>query len=137
VISGARDDIFHQYYETLKVKQNHSYEARNLASNPPTIDASNRKSLATGTFEEDIEIILKKLTQIGLDQVIVFDLSPPEWGISVVRVIVPELEASFNRNYKPKSRAIAFAERQQTTGVESNARNIRAAETHLPAGGVF
>lgn len=137
VISGARDDIFHQYYETLKVKQNHSYEASNLTSNLPTVDARIRTSLSTDTFEEDIEIILRKLTQIGLEQVIVFDLSPPDCDISVVRVIVPGLEASFNRNYKPKSRAIAFAERQNRAGFESNTRNIREAETHLPAGGVF
>ncbi|MBD0345353.1 MAG: YcaO-like family protein [Coleofasciculus sp. Co-bin14] len=137
VISGARDDIYHQYYATLRIKRNSSYEVLNLESNPATVDARVRKSQATGTFEEDIEIILEKLKRAGLNQVIVFDLSPPGWDISVVRVVVPELEASFNRNYKPKSRAIAFAKSQGLPEVEAKAGSMREVDTHRPAGGVF
>lgn len=137
VISGARDDLFHQYYTTLRIKRNSSYEASNLASNPPTIDARGRVSEATGSFEEDIEIILKKLQRGGVNQVIVFDLTPPDWDISIVRVIVPALEASFNRNYKAKSRALAFAERQRLGEMELNSKVVREEETHRPAGGVF
>jgi ribosomal protein S12 methylthiotransferase accessory factor len=137
VISGARDDVFHEYYATLRIKGNNSYEARNLASNPSTIDANVRQSQATQTFEEDIEIILEKLKRVGMNQVIVFDLTPLEWDISVVRVIVPGLEASFNRNYKLKSRAIAFAERQSLAEAEPKAKDIREVETHRPAGGIF
>ncbi|NER31366.1 MAG: YcaO-like family protein [Symploca sp. SIO1C4] len=108
LISGARDDIYHHYYTALKIKGNGSYEAGNLESNQPTVDARTRKSQATPTFEEDITIVLEKLKQAGLNQVIVFDLTPPDWDISVVRVIVPGLEASFHRGYRPKQRAIAF-----------------------------
>ncbi len=137
VISGARDDIYHQYYATLRIKRNSSYEVLNLESNPATVDARVRKSQATATFEEDINIILEKLKRAGLNQVIVFDLSPPGWDISVVRVVVPELEASFNRNYKPKSRAIAFAKSQGLPEVEAKAGSRREVDTHRPAGGVF
>jgi ribosomal protein S12 methylthiotransferase accessory factor len=137
VISGARDDIYHQYYATLRIKRNSSYEVFNLESNPATVDARVRKSQATGTFEEDIEIILEKLKQAALNQVIVFDLTPPGWDISVVRVVVPELEASFNRNYKPKSRAIAFSKSQGLSEVEAKAGSRREVDTHRPAGGVF
>ncbi len=137
VISGARDDVFHEYYATLRIKGNNSYEARNLASNPSTIDANVRQSQATQTFEQDIEIILEKLKRVGMNQVIVFDLTPLEWDISVVRVIVPGLEASFNRNYKLKSRAIAFAERQSLAEAEPKAKDIWEVETHRPAGGIF
>ncbi|HEY9635755.1 MAG TPA: YcaO-like family protein [Coleofasciculaceae cyanobacterium] len=137
VISGARDDIYHQYYATLRIKRNSSYEVLNLESNPATVNARIRKSQATSTFEEDIEIILEKLKRVGLDQVIVFDLSPPGWDISVVRVVVPGLEASFNRNYKPKSRAIAFAKTKGSSVVESQVGSRREVDTHRPAGGVF
>ncbi len=137
VISGARDDLFHQYYTTLRIKRNYSYEASNLESNLPTVDARTRLSESTGTFEEDIAIILGKLQRIGIEQIIVFDLTPSDWDISVVRVIVPALEASFSRNYKTKSRAMAFAEQQRLAGMELNSRAIREEETHRPAGGVF
>jgi ribosomal protein S12 methylthiotransferase accessory factor len=135
LISGARDDIFHQYYTALRLQINSGSEARSVESNPPTVDARVRKSQATSTFEEDIEIILEKLKQVGLNQVIVFDLSPPEWDISVVRVIVPGLEASFHTTYNPKQRAIVFAESKLSTMVKPKGGGIRAADTHRPAGG--
>ena len=135
LISGARDDVFHQYYTALRLQRNSGSEARNLESNPPTVDARDRKSQAASTFEEDIAIILEKLKRAGLNQVIVFDLSPPDWDISVVRVIVPGLEATFHTNYKPKKRAIAFAESQCKAVVKPKAGGIREADTHLPAGG--
>jgi ribosomal protein S12 methylthiotransferase accessory factor len=135
LISGARDDIFHQYYTALRLQVNSGSEARSVESNPPTVDARVRKSQATSTFEEDIEIILEKLKRAGMNQVIVFDLSPPEWDISVVRVIVPGLEASFHTTYNPKQRAIAFAESQLSAVLKPKAGGIRAADTHRPAGG--
>lgn len=135
LISGARDDIFHQYYTALRLQKNSGSEVRTLESNPPTVDARVRKSQATSTFEEDIEIVLEKLKQAGLNQVIVFDLSPPEWDISVVRVIVPGLEASFHTNYNPKQRAIAFAESKLSTVVKSKTGGIRKVDTHRPSGG--
>ena len=135
LISGARDDVFHQYYTVLRLQRNSDSEKRNLESNPPTVDARERKSQATSTFEGDIAILLEKLKQAGLNQVIVFDLSPPEWDISVVRVVVPGLEASFHTNYNPKKRAIAFAERKVSTVVQSKAGGIRTPDTHRPAGG--
>ena len=135
LISGARDDIFHQYYTILRLQKNCDSEARIFESNPPTIDVRDRKSQATSTLEGDIKIILRKLQQIGLNQVIIFDLTPSDWDISVVRVIVPGLEASFHSTYNPKQRAIAFAERQVSTQIKPKVANIRVIETHRPAGG--
>lgn len=137
LISGARDDIFFQYYTALRLKGNGSDEAKSVASNPATLDASIGQSQTTSTFEGDIEIILQKLKQVNLNQVIVFDLSPPQWDISVVRVIVPGLEASFHRSYNPKQRAIAFGKRKNTFGFVSKSQGNQGTETHLPAGGKF
>lgn len=135
LISGARDDIFHQYYTALRLQRNHDAEARILESNSPTIDARDKKSQATSMFEDDIEIILDKLKRVGLTQVIVFELTPPEWDISVVRVMVPGLEASFHTIYNPKQRAIAFAERQLSTLVKPQGERWQLADTHRPSGG--
>lgn len=135
LISGARDDIFHQYYTVLRLQRNRDAEASILESNPPTVDARERKSQATSTFEDDIEIILGKLKNSGLNQVIVLDLTPTDWDMSIVRVIVPGLEASFHTTYNPKQRAIAFAERQLSTMVKPKVEGVRVAETHRPAGG--
>jgi ribosomal protein S12 methylthiotransferase accessory factor len=117
------------------LQRNRDAEASILESNPPTVDARVRKSQATFTLEDDVAIILEKLKQVGLDRAIAFDLTPPQWDISIVRVIVPGLEASFHTTYNPRKRAIAFAESQLSTGVKSKAGGIRSADTHRPAGG--
>lgn len=135
LISGARDDIFFQYYTALRIKGNGGNQALNLESNSPTVDARTLKSQATATFEQDIAILLEKLKRVGLEQVILCDLTPPEWDISVVRIIVPGLEASFHRSYRPKHRAIAFGRSKNTFGVASKTEGIRPVDTHLPAGG--
>jgi ribosomal protein S12 methylthiotransferase accessory factor len=133
LISGARDDVYQQYYATLSTQSNRPTSEPD--TDAPTVAASIRQSEATPTFAQDIALILEKLQRVGLEQVILFDLSPPEWEIAVVRAIVPGLEASFHRNYKPGQRAVAFAKRQHSTQPSAASREIRNRETHLPAGG--
>jgi putative methanogenesis marker protein 1 len=49
-------------------------------------------SYHTDDFLDDIHIVLDRLKAAGLDRVIVHDLTRPEIGVPVVRVIVPGLE---------------------------------------------
>jgi ribosomal protein S12 methylthiotransferase accessory factor len=44
------------------------------------------------TFEEDIQMELGRLQQAGFDRAVVVNLTHPELGIAVVRVIVPGAE---------------------------------------------
>lgn len=136
LISGARDDLFRQYYTAIKVNnktQNQGCES----DKSTTIDARLRKSEATSTFEEDINLVLQKLKRVGLDRVIVFDLSPPEWDIAVVRVVVPGLEGYYHKNYLPKHRALAFAKSKKYTQINSPSAVVyKEIEAHLPAGGI-
>lgn len=45
------------------------------------------------SINEDVELILERLSQSGFGQVLAFDLTRPEVGIPVVRVLVPKAEA--------------------------------------------
>jgi ribosomal protein S12 methylthiotransferase accessory factor len=45
------------------------------------------------SINEDVELILQRLSQSGFGQVLAFDLTRPEVGIPVVRVLVPNAEA--------------------------------------------
>lgn len=137
VISGARDDIYHQYYRTLQLKGSGSYDPHNLQLRPETVDAQQRKSQANPSLEEDIAVVLEKLKRIGLKQVIVFDLTPPNWDVFVARVIVPGLEASFHRSYQPKQRAINFAKRKGHTQFDTQNKPRPKDDTHRPAGGLL
>ncbi|MCK5539284.1 MAG: YcaO-like family protein [Deltaproteobacteria bacterium] len=74
------------------------------------VDAQERLSIKTSTFEEDINICLEKLKNIGLDQVIVVDLAEEGSPFSVLRVIVPGLEGVEELiNYAPGSRSKKIA----------------------------
>jgi ribosomal protein S12 methylthiotransferase accessory factor len=46
-----------------------------------------------GDVLSDIELILGRLRRAGIEQAVVIDFSPPDSGVSVVRVLVPGLEA--------------------------------------------
>jgi ribosomal protein S12 methylthiotransferase accessory factor len=60
------------------------------------------------TFEEDIAWELERLRAVGVDQVVAVDLTKPEFGIPVVRMIIPGLEGM---DHSPKYVAGARARR--------------------------
>jgi ribosomal protein S12 methylthiotransferase accessory factor len=43
-------------------------------------------------IDEDVRCLLDRLPQYGLDQVIAFDLTHPDVGLPVVRLVVPGAE---------------------------------------------
>jgi len=93
-IHGAREDAtladFRKRigYERTKKLNSHWFdgsEKRSFASVP---------SFESDDFLLDIRHMLAKLEEAGLDRAVVVDLTRPEIGIPVVRVIVPGLEMS-------------------------------------------
>jgi ribosomal protein S12 methylthiotransferase accessory factor len=91
-IHGAREDTPHANlrkmvgYERTKRLNRYWFEADG------EVDLQEIRSLDTPDFLEDITTIVASLRRKGLDRVIVVDLTRPEIGIPVVRVIVPGLE---------------------------------------------
>jgi ribosomal protein S12 methylthiotransferase accessory factor len=51
-----------------------------------------RSSIASDTFEGDVSTILSRLASVDVKSAIVVDLSKPQIGIPVVKVIVPGLD---------------------------------------------
>jgi ribosomal protein S12 methylthiotransferase accessory factor len=90
IIAGSRDDLFTIEHLRNRLLDNVSVREQRLGQ--PVAYGPPRVSEATATFEEDIAIVIRKLARVGLDRVIVVDLSVPEFGIDVVRVSVPGLE---------------------------------------------
>ena len=71
--------------------------------------ASGLRSSATQSFEGDTLQAIDRLRAAGLEQVIVVELTLPEFPmIDVVKVIVPGLESYKFDFYKPGRRALAF-----------------------------
>ena len=93
-IHGAREDA-----TLADFRKRIGYE-RTKKLNSHWFDGSEKRSFAAvPSFESDdflldIKHMLAKLQQAGLDRAVVVDLTRPEIGIPVVRVIVPGLEMS-------------------------------------------
>jgi putative methanogenesis marker protein 1 len=97
-ISGARDDMFRRSYSTANSEHAARAIATRGATTPARVDFARLPSLDTDTVEGDIATQLALLTRAGFDRVIVVDLTDPEIGIPVVRVIIPGMEFSVKRD---------------------------------------
>lgn len=108
-IAGSRDDIM--TYEHRRMRQRPSSQIRELADDKEHAIPFIRTSRATDSFEGDCQALLDSLVGSGIESAVVFDLSWPELGVSVIRVVVPGLEGygSFPY-YNPGQRARAAAE---------------------------
>ncbi len=91
-IHGAREDaVLAEFRESMgydRVKRMNAYWFNGDEYEP----AADVVSCATDDFKTDIEEIVRRLTAAGLDRVIVCDLTDPDIGVPVVRVVVPGLE---------------------------------------------
>jgi len=105
VISGLRDDFRNETYEELldpdvielTRDQVRRCQARRDFRKVPTKNGE--------TLEADLAWELKCLKRVGVRRVIAIDLTKPEFGLSVVRVIVPGLEPIVGSSYSPGRRA--------------------------------
>ncbi len=92
-IHGAREDT-----DVAEIRKKIGYE-RTKRLNRYWFDASDEvdfgdiQSFDSDDFLTDIRRTIRRLEDAGLDRVIVADLTRPEIGVPVVRVIVPGLEA--------------------------------------------
>jgi len=95
LISGSRDDVSaNEYLEKQNVDfQNEILNQLNqLNGASAMLDYANIKSWDNNSFSADIALITAKLAEAGLTQIAVVGLTKDEFGIAVVRVVVPGLE---------------------------------------------
>jgi YcaO-like protein with predicted kinase domain len=105
LIAGSRDDNGRaRYCETQD--DGLARRARERLSGPATRRFEETRSYVNDSFEEDVKLLLDRLREASLNQVVVVDLSKPELGIAVVRVVVPGLETYHHvQGYVPGERA--------------------------------
>ncbi len=112
-VVGSREDILHTDYLPSTLDRR-GRRARALMQSV----ASSRDFRAIGrfefeTFESEVAWLLQRLRNVGVEQAVAIDLSRSEFGIPVVRLVVPGLEGSdHHAGYTPGARARAIAERR-------------------------
>ena len=88
MISGARDDMPRSDYIRYRDPDNLQY-FRTHTSLPGSRPYTAVPSFESDSFEEDVNWELARIQETGFDRVIVLDLTRPEFGLPVVRVIIP------------------------------------------------
>jgi ribosomal protein S12 methylthiotransferase accessory factor len=110
-IAGARDDLDRDAYEQFRsppriaaaLAEIERLEGPRRSFNAVSDGFSER-------FDEDLVAVLAALRGAGLNQVVIVDLTRPELGLPVVRVVVPGLESMWEApGYTPGPRAQAVS----------------------------
>ncbi len=105
LLAGSRDDYFGREQRINRFfsdGRKGDFEAIAV-----TTDANRHSSGSTDSFHGDIGVVLDRLRAAGLESVVVVDLTHPDLGIPVVRVVVPGLEGYAFDFYRPGPRALS------------------------------
>lgn len=109
LLAGSRDDYFGRDQRLNRFSSDGRIAS--LDDLPVRARADVLERAATDSFHADIDAVLQRLLDAGLDSAIVVDLSQPELGIPVARVVVPGLEGYVFDHYRPGARATAHAQK--------------------------
>ena len=91
-IAGSRDDFGREDYSVAGRSRRHRRCRMLMDTGAEERDFQDVPSCESDTLREDVEWVLRRLRSAGIQQVLVVDLTKPEFGIPVVRVVVPGLE---------------------------------------------
>lgn len=85
-IQGGREDLPQiMRHQTVSRRED-------LSSLGPMVSFNDLPTSEHEYIDEDVELLLRRLPEYGISQVVAFDMTRPEVGIPVVRVVIPRAE---------------------------------------------
>ncbi|CBS90540.1 YcaO-like family protein [Azospirillum lipoferum] len=93
-IAGARDDMPRAEYERHLDPANHARWKAMIADGAGRRSFRHCPTSTAPTIEADLAHQLDRLRAVGIEEAVAVDLTKPEFGIPVVRVVVPGLEGA-------------------------------------------
>ena len=107
IIAGTREDLATERYRAPRTKR------AGVPLTGPTRAFAEVPSFVGETFNDDVRWLLGRLRTCSIAEAVMIDLSRPEFGMPVVRMVIPGLEGlSTVAGYRPGARA--SAKRDQT-----------------------
>lgn len=107
VISGARDDLGEAEYAAPDDEMQELRRALILEGAAPRAFGA-APAFFSDDLREDAAHVLARLEAVGVTEVFAADLSKPDYGVSVVRAVIPGLEGPHDHDrYAPGARALA------------------------------
>jgi ribosomal protein S12 methylthiotransferase accessory factor len=110
-IAGSRDDIFRSAFSRARSDWRPMVEKLETALVRDAPQGRLGPSRAAATFEQDVNLLLASIQNAGMKHVVVFNLTPEDFPVHVVRVVVPGAEGYMHYGYRPGVRASVAAGR--------------------------
>jgi len=107
-IAGSRDDVGLSEYKPKRRQQRRTAGLRQLQQCKSDRHYPSLASFENATIEQDLDLCIRLLTDIGLSELIVVDLSRDDIGLPVVKTVIPGLEGAYGHwsgTYIPGQRA--------------------------------
>jgi ribosomal protein S12 methylthiotransferase accessory factor len=109
-IAASRDDLLFGGSERKRDSERHAAVRNQLRSQPELRPFGDAPTYNFSTFADDVDHIVRRLVACGLRQIVRVDLTNPDLGVPVVRMVVPGLEPSHEQaGYVPGMRAAAVS----------------------------
>jgi YcaO-like protein with predicted kinase domain len=106
-IVGARDDITADEYTQAGIREKHDFYESIISESTFSGSYTQTLDIHKHTVDEDLITLLVNLKGVGITQVARVDLRKPEYGVAVVRVVIPGLEPPHDDiGYIPGVRAL-------------------------------
>lgn len=93
LIAGSRDDVLREDYIRQRSPDVLRNERALLRATGPMRPFQAAPTADHETFEEDLSWMLSRLRAVGIQRAVMVDLTRPEFGVPVARMVIPGLEA--------------------------------------------
>ena len=132
-IAGSRDDLSAEEFSDAAIAQKAEQAEALMANGSYQRRYAEAPTSRHETFAQDVGHILDRLQSAGINQVALIDISPPGTVFSVVRLVVPGLEApNDDEGYVPGPRARASQGGSTKVGSRPRAPTRRLTFRRLP-----
>jgi ribosomal protein S12 methylthiotransferase accessory factor len=118
-VTGSRDDLFREKYNESTDPNLWSDVWKEVAEMPCTERFGDRRSLETDSFDGDLQVVSDALAAVGVEEIIVVDLTRAELDIPVVKVVVPGLEGMEGSQHGARVRRLRSASAEDTEAMRS------------------
>ncbi|HET6435784.1 MAG TPA: YcaO-like family protein [Xanthomonadaceae bacterium] len=108
-ITGSRDDIFQADYVRAGNREDQERIIAHLREPAPRLPFQKSGLPVGARVQDDLRTLLEQLRKAGIGSAVAVDLTRPELGVPVVKVVVPELEPYLTPLYRPGKRARRLA----------------------------
>ena len=109
-IAGSRDDVGLSEYKNVRRQRRRIQGLNQFQKHQPRQNFATTASFDNELIEDDLELCLRQLKAVGIEEVVAVDLSKPEFGLAVAKVVIPGLEGAYGHwhsSYLPGPRAKA------------------------------